>query len=318
VDIWERLPDSVCEEISMLGYLKKKFFKKKINHGRVSYINWHNDQPSWLSEFINYHFGDSNVVDVELCSVFGPRKNITKNRLKKRIFFSGENLQRFYKEYKDYCLDDVDVALGFDDFVHPKYMRFPLWMQYILDPRDSEIDIINKIKSLNKLVIEKEKKFSLIATHDKWGTRYPIFCEISKYYHVDCAGKLFNNTKELWDKYKNNKVEYLKQYMFNICPENTNTENYVTEKLFEALMAGSIPIYYGSNNNPEPGVLNKGWLLAWNMELPNDGIIKKINTLIVSKQAYIDFVSREKFTSSASDLLCSTISELKSKIGKLL
>ena len=52
-------------------------------------------------------------------------------------------------------------------------------------------------------------------------------------------------------------IKYVHEFKFNICPENRNVKDYVTEKLFEAFAAGAIPIYYGSDNNPEPEIINR-------------------------------------------------------------
>ena len=38
----------------------------------------------------------------------------------------------------------------------------------------------------------------------------------------------------------------LKNYKFTLCLENAIFPGYVTEKIFDALFAGSIPIYYGA------------------------------------------------------------------------
>lgn len=40
----------------------------------------------------------------------------------------------------------------------------------------------------------------------------------------------------------------MSHYKFVLAIENTNTESYVTEKLFYALDAGSVPIYFGTSN----------------------------------------------------------------------
>lgn len=42
------------------------------------------------------------------------------------------------------------------------------------------------------------------------------------------------------------KIEIAKQYHYIFCPENSNTESYVTEKVYDALRAGSVPIYFGA------------------------------------------------------------------------
>jgi hypothetical protein len=48
--------------------------------------------------------------------------------------------------------------------------------------------------------------------------------------------------------------------VFNICPENTIREGYVTEKVFQAVEAGCIPIYDGPAE-VEPKVLNADRIL---------------------------------------------------------
>ena len=43
-------------------------------------------------------------------------------------------------------------------------------------------------------------------------------------------------------------VDILKQYKFALVMENTNVDGYVSEKIADAFMAGTIPIYYGTHD----------------------------------------------------------------------
>lgn len=43
-------------------------------------------------------------------------------------------------------------------------------------------------------------------------------------------------------------VDIIKNYTFALILENTDADGYVSEKLYDALIAGCIPIYYGNNN----------------------------------------------------------------------
>ena len=45
---------------------------------------------------------------------------------------------------------------------------------------------------------------------------------------------------------RNKKVNILEKYHFSLCFENTNIEYYCTEKIWECLAAGCLPIYYGN------------------------------------------------------------------------
>lgn len=39
-----------------------------------------------------------------------------------------------------------------------------------------------------------------------------------------------------------------RDYCFNLCLENTDWPNYITEKLWQSIRAGCLPVYYGKNN----------------------------------------------------------------------
>lgn len=46
-----------------------------------------------------------------------------------------------------------------------------------------------------------------------------------------------------------NKINILSQYKFNICYENiSDAKGWVTEKIFDSLRAGTVPIYWGASN----------------------------------------------------------------------
>jgi hypothetical protein len=42
-----------------------------------------------------------------------------------------------------------------------------------------------------------------------------------------------------------NKIEFLSSYKFSIAMENSEGQGYVSEKIIDSFMAGTIPIYYG-------------------------------------------------------------------------
>jgi glycoprotein 3-alpha-L-fucosyltransferase len=44
------------------------------------------------------------------------------------------------------------------------------------------------------------------------------------------------------------KVEALQEYKFSLAFENSNVEDYVTEKFFQSLVAGAVPVVVGAPN----------------------------------------------------------------------
>ena len=151
---------------------------------------------------------------------------------------------------------------------HKNYLRLPLWILNIIPPNANFEDIKNIFDSLNTPTQNKRSiKFSLIASHDKNGIRNKIVKEIEKQFDiVHCPGKFKNNTNILKEKYKDDKLKFLQDVVFNICPENSNASGYVTEKIFEAISQGCIPIYWGAESNPEPEILINDSIIFYDPE----------------------------------------------------
>ena len=60
-----------------------------------------------------------------------------------------------------------------------------------------------------------------------------------------------------------NKIKFLSSYKFSIAMENTEGDGYVSEKIIDSFLSGSIPIYYGSYMideyiNPKSIILIRG------------------------------------------------------------
>ena len=77
------------------------------------------------------------------------------------------------------------------------------------------------------------------------------------YKPVDCPGKVLHNVDipELQPRSGNwveGKRQVVRSYKFNICFENSNSDGYITEKLMDALVCHTVPIYWGSQGNIEP------------------------------------------------------------------
>jgi hypothetical protein len=75
---------------------------------------------------------------------------------------------------------------------------------------------------------------------------------LMKHMHIDSYGKVLHNCDlEQPDRGAATKKEIIGRYYFCLAFENSISTDYVTEKLFEPLMAGTVPVYLGAPNAQE-------------------------------------------------------------------
>lgn len=233
------------------------------NNGAYHYYNWWVEGvcQKWLEDFIAQRGLNPSNRKIALCSVFGEKEVLDLVDADVRVFFSGENLHNpRHAQYAGYMLEGkhpFDLGIGFDYFDDEKYIRFPLWMMYMFAPESTAEDIRRKCEELRYPQIGQRDKFAALIARADWnGKRGELADMISKYGDIMYPSAFRHNDDSLKTSFKDDKTAYLRQFKFNICPENTNALGYVTEKLFESIEAGCVPVYWGSYSNPEPEVLN--------------------------------------------------------------
>ncbi len=109
--------------------------------------------------------------------------------------------------------------------------------------------LYNKSNYCDKLKTHPKERFCNFF--QRWAgplTRVRFCQQLMQFKNVDCPGIVLNNMSSP-DNPKltrdQNKLQFLKHYRFTICFENTSQPHFMAEKLPQALMAGSIPIYWG-------------------------------------------------------------------------
>lgn len=294
---------------------------KKISYKSYTWFNfWYKAdvRDFRLTRFIEHNKLNKSSKRVNFISVFWTRK-ILKYIDWIRIFFTWENVGKDrFSQYDDYCLNDVDLSIWFRVYNNiDNYVHFPFRMLYLLNAEKTSIEDINRaIESLEKakLNLSNRKKFcSLISSHDDIErTRGSAFDRVSKYWQVDCPGRLFHNLKIDIPKYED-KIRFLEEYKFNICPENKENIWYVTEKLIDSRKAGCVPIYRGTFWDFEKKVFNKDSIIWIDKNLE-----KNIENLLSSETAYKDFVEQPIFNNKAGLYIYEHIKNLKKKLEKIL
>lgn len=304
-------------------FAKPKTYNTTKDNLYSEYNQWSSDnlENNWFVKFLRHNFPDNK----EKINFFGPLGSpffICNKFEGKKIFYTAEDVEHKFTKlnlyYGDYRLKYVDFAMGFGEHDGEKYLRFPYWIVTTFNPCSTEDDIIRRIKEINSSKYDKFDECVLINKHDKKGTRNMIYRDIKQVLNVKLAGAWKNNTDELWTKYNNDKMLYLKRFKFNICPENDNTQYYVTEKLFDAFVCGCIPLYYGSFNNPEPGLINRDSVIFWNADGNNDKNIKLIVELNKNVNLYNEFVKQVKLTDKATEYVIDRFYRLKDHMRRLI
>ncbi len=304
-----------------------KTFKQQQNKSKDSDLKFYNfwDEKSlqdyWLYRFINHHKLNPTKKEVTLLSVFGFEEMIYLTK-RPRIFYTGENVYLLQKSYQKYYGNKVDLALGFDDIEKKNYLRLPFWILRIVSPESDFKELEKTIAlyndSANRLNPDRTRFACNISRHDNNGLRRDIITDLNKISNVDCAGKFLNNTQELFEKYNDNKSLFLRNYKFNICPENSNAKGYVTEKPFESIRSGCIPIYWGSDNYPEPEILNHDAIIFYNKDGDNSAALEKIERIQNSDEEFKKFAEIRPFQDNAAVLIWETIEQLKDNIQKVI
>ncbi len=193
-------------------------------------------------------------------TVFGSR-TVLEHRTPTNIniVFIGENTKRpEYAQYADdeYLSRNSDLVLGFNHKPNgiQNIIRFPLWLTYV--PFYRNLRITDEHIQLCAKSIDRPLKAALVCSHDRTGIRAKCIAVCNrKKIDVDIAGNWSNATLSI-GKGNNAKLEFLKQYAINVCPENSVALGYTTEKIFQAIEAGCVPVYDG-DHPVEPNVLNQ-------------------------------------------------------------
>ena len=167
-----------------------------------------------------------------------------------RIFFNNENVRPDTKNC-DWCMG-TDYE---DEIQKPHYFRVPNYVkngagQDLIKPKDYDPE---------KILASKTKFCAFVYAHNIT-IRNQMFDVLNKYKRVDSPGNCRNNAKPIGG-YKDphssrhsspnffqEKIDYLKPYKFVISFENSAYPGYTTEKIYHAMLANAIPIYWG---NPE-------------------------------------------------------------------
>lgn len=150
-----------------------------------------------------------------------------------RIFFTGESHR------PDFATCDYAFTPHYLD--DPRHLRWPLYAFYYRPEM-----LLRDDDDLDTIMAAKTRFCCFIASNRKARKRNAFFRRLSRYKQVDAGGRVFNNLGYVVPGGPRGKIEFLKQYKFNIAFENTSIAGYTTEKIVEPMAARCLPIYWGN------------------------------------------------------------------------
>lgn len=182
--------------------------------------------PDYLI-FGDRNFGNSNLQ-------YDPNK-VTK------IFYTGENQRPW-----DYV---CHYALSFDHLETDRMRRLPLYVIFDFDNERKSIPCLKTHERRPEDISKKTEFCSFVVRNPHCEKRNVFFHKLSQYKQILSGGPLFNNIGYVLpygEDAMRSKLEWLPSFKFNMCFENSSYPGYATEKIYEAFMGQTIPIYWGS------------------------------------------------------------------------
>ena len=166
--------------------------------------------------------------DLLIYSIFGYENLLYHDCV--RLYYTGEN------DVPDFNLCDYAISFHPIDF-NERHLRLPLYASW---------PSFELLRSGKRMVEPQEQRgfCSFVVSNNFCADplRNEIFEELSKYKFVASGGRHANNIGGAVE----NKLEFLNRYKFNIAFENSKVDGYTTEKIFDALSAKTVPIYWGN------------------------------------------------------------------------
>ena len=227
------------------NYLNEKFNNKilinksknsKINKKKISLYSVDLFNPKrhrfWLKNKLKDKFRikfDKYKPDYLIYNTFGNEHLNDKysNSIKIAIF----------TENKIPDLSEADYAIGQAHINYlDRYFKFPIFLwrniKAISQLRKKSLENPNRTKFCAAVISNN------ITTN---GFREKFINELNKYKTIDMGGIFLNNIGGPVQ----NKIEFLSSYKFSISMENSEGDGYLSEKIYDSLISGTIPIYYG-------------------------------------------------------------------------
>ena len=213
---------------------------------------------------------------------------ICRDSAQMKVLFSQETWTSFPDGF-DQCFD---FMLGFDhQFDNPRYMTVPgVAYEYFQDKISTHYDASKDVwRSAGCQPANRKYDVCFLNSNagskafmDAAKTRVDLFHAFSKRTFVASGGKIENNIG--YTVPRGDELDWMMNCKFVIAYENRIYPGYITEKPYQAWLAGAIPIY--SADRSVLGSVNKDALIYAPDFDSNDQIVDYVMNLLDDKEAY--------------------------------
>ena len=188
---------------------------------------------------------DLHNPDILFHSVYtNQHRNYDSNKVIK-ILYTGENFRPNF--------NDSHYSFSFDYMDDDRNYRLPLWaliLNWFDRPYNGNRDhayLHNIDDFLNKKNSYSKNKFcSFVVSNPNSIKRIQFAMKLNQIKNIDCPGRVLNNMTPLTGRGdQKEKIEFLRDYRFNVCFENSTHPGYCTEKIIHSMFMNTIPIYWG-------------------------------------------------------------------------
>lgn len=203
---------------------------------------WNDENTNHITDILSKHFNiryDDKNPDLILYSCFDNfDENTSIIKDIPSLFIMGEN----------HFIPEIPTGIHYSMTFEPTkdnnlQAGYPLYFE----PTIYNIPDVDKVLKERKLENFENKKYAcaVISNGDSSEIEFRINLVniISKYKDIDHGGKWRNNVGGCVQ----DKLQFLNNYKFNICFENSQRDMYITEKILDAYLGNTIPIYAGGN-----------------------------------------------------------------------
>jgi hypothetical protein len=202
-----------------------------------------------------------------------------------KIFYTGESTPPDYLQ--------CDYSISFELEENDRNLRLPLYFLY-----GDVNEILSPKKPFSEIRNQHNRFCNMVVSNGDSKKRIDFFHQLSKYKQVDSGGRFLNNI----GGHVEDKKKFISSYKFTFAFENIIYPGYTTEKVFEPMLCGSMPIYWG---NPKVNLdFNTKSFVCWDDYGSDEAVINRIIELDQNDSLYEEVYMEPFFNGNKLNKYC--------------